>query len=65
MKLIVIKVNPDIINGGANSIEVGIFEDNNSQPTIRLYVPKYNLARYHGELKVGQELKLVPAENNK
>lgn len=62
MKLIVIKVNADVVNGGANSVEVGVFEDNNTQPTVRLYVPKYNLVRDHGEIKVGQELKLAPAE---
>lgn len=62
MKIIVIKVNTDIINGGANSVEVGIFEDNNTQPTVRLYIPKYNLVKNHGELRVGQELKLAPAE---
>lgn len=62
MKLIVIKVNPDVISGGVNSVVVGVFDNENSQPTIQIYIPKYNLVQ-RGEIKVGQELKLIPATN--
>lgn len=65
MKLIVIKVNPDIINGGVNSIIVGIFDNDGGQPTMQFNIPKYNIVRDHKEIKVGQELKLIPTENGK
>lgn len=61
MRLVITKVNQDIINGGAASVMVGIFEESGAK-TAEFYVPRKNLSQDDAELRVGQELKLIPVE---
>jgi hypothetical protein len=61
MRLIVIRINEDVINGGALSIMVGIF-DSTGVKQMEFNVPRHNLIQQFGDIKVGQEVKLIPAE---
>lgn len=62
MKLIVLKVNEDVVNGGALSIIVGVFDDSGGQPLMQFNAPKKNFIETRIDFRPGQELKLISDE---
>lgn len=61
MKLIVTKVREDIINRGCASATVGLFDERGAKQG-ELEIAGYNFVQRFGDIKEGQELKLIPTE---